>query len=149
MRKVSSHVLATLVILICTSCGQQEKSYHVSGLVTFNGSPASGAVVFFHRQGNGDSANEAVGAPIAIGVAQEDGSFELMSASSGKGLPPGDYVVLVEWKKENGQRQRHGPDLLKGRYADPKKPLLHATVETKANHLSPFELCDASQRPRL
>ena len=142
MRKVSFCVLAALT---CTSCGQQVKIYHVSGVVTFNGSPASGAVVFFHRQGDGNSANEAIGAPIAIAVVQDDGSFELVSGSSGKGAPPGDYVVLVEWKKESGQRQRRGPDQLKRRYADPKKPLLYATIEARANNLPPFELTDTSQ----
>ena len=34
------------------------------------------------------------------------------------------------------------PDVLEGRYADPKRPLLHATVEAKATNLPPFELID-------
>jgi len=39
-------------------------------------------------------------------------------------------------------RPQHGSDILKGRYADPKRPLLHATVEAKANNLPPFQLID-------
>ena len=39
-------------------------------------------------------------------------------------------------------RAHQAPDALKGRYADPKHPLLHATVEAKATNLPPFELTD-------
>ena len=39
-------------------------------------------------------------------------------------------------------RPHQVPDVLKGRYADPKRPLLHATVEAKATNLPPFELTD-------
>lgn len=143
MRTVISRVFAAMAILTCVSCSQRDNIYPVSGVVTYNGSPASGAVIFFHRQG-GDSTNEA---PV-MGVVQNDGSFEVMCGASGKGAPPGEYIVLIEWKKESGLRQRHSADVLKGRYADPNNPLLHVTVEERANNLPPFELSDAPQNPR-
>ena len=122
--------------LACASCGKN--IYPVSGTVTHKGSPAAGAVVFFYRQG-GSPANE----PAIMGIVQEDGSFELMCGSLGKGAPPGDYDVVIEWKqvsvKGEGRPQR-GPDKLKGRYANPKHPLLRAKVEAKTNELPPFEL---------
>jgi hypothetical protein len=104
----------------------------------YNGSPASGAAVFFFRQG-GDS----IKGPAIMGIVQKDGSFELTCGSLGKGAPPGEYDVVIEWKEVSGtskDRPQHGPDILNGRYANPKHPLLHATVEANTNDLPPFEL---------
>jgi hypothetical protein len=132
--------LMAMLVLSCTSCGNKNNIYPVTGQVTYKGSPASGATVFFFRRG-GDSMNE----NMTMGIVQEDGSFELVCGSLGKGAPPGDYDVLIEWKTMNGQnkgRPQHGPDKLKGRYADPKHPLLQATVEAATTNLPPFELTD-------
>lgn len=139
MRKVTLCSTA-MVALACASCGNKNNIYPVSGKVTYQGSPASGATVFFHRQG-GDPMND----HMIMGIVQEDGSFELVCGSLSKGAPPGDYDVLIEWNRGIGQsksRPQHGPDKLKGRYADLKRPLLHATVETEATNLPPFELTD-------
>jgi hypothetical protein len=133
-------VLAMAAALTCISCGNQNNIYPVAGKVTYNGAPAPGAVVFFHRRG-ADSMNE----HMVMGLVQEDGSFELVCGSLGKGAPPGEYDILIEWKPATGQ-QRGRPerrlDKLQGRYADRKNPLMHATIEAKANHLPPFDLTD-------
>jgi hypothetical protein len=134
--------LTAVLGLTCASCGSKNNLYPVSGAVTYKGSPAPGATVFFYRQG-AESMNE----HMIMGIVQEDGSFELVCGSFGKGAPPGEYDVLIEWKQASGQnkgRPQHGPDILKGRYADPKHPLLHASVEAKANDLPPFELTDGA-----
>ncbi|MGO9115069.1 MAG: hypothetical protein ACLP9L_38145 [Thermoguttaceae bacterium] len=139
MKKVVLCQMAALA-LACASCSNEDKHYPVSGKVTYRGSPASGATVFFHRQG-GDSMNN----HMIMGIVQEDGSFELVSGSPGKGAPPGAYDVLIEWRRISGAsrgRPHQVPDLLEGRYADPKRPLLHATLEAKATNLPPFELID-------
>ncbi len=117
-------------------------SYPVSGKVTYKGSPASGATVFFRRPG-GDRMDD----HMIMGIVEEDGSFELVSGLPGKGTPPGAYDVLIEWKRgiigdPSKGRPHQAADVLKGRYADPKHPLLHATVEAKATNLPPFELTD-------
>jgi hypothetical protein len=140
MRKVIFCVTAALV-LACSSCNRNNL-YPVSGKVTYKGSPASGATVFFYPQ-SGKPVNDCM----TIGVVGEDGSFEVVCGSLGKGAPPGEYDVVIEWKPVSVQgkgRPRHGPDKLSGRYADPKHPLLHATVEAKANNLRSFELTDAA-----
>jgi hypothetical protein len=132
-------LMATLA-LACASCSNRNNLYPVSGKVTYKGSPASGATVFFHRQG-GDAMND----HMIMGIVQEDGSFELVCGSLGKGAPPGEYGVLIEWKRVAGQnkgRPQHGPDKLMGRYADPKRPLFYATVEAKATTLPLFDLMD-------
>jgi hypothetical protein len=134
--------LTAALVLACVSCGNRNNLYPVSGTVTYKGAPAAGATVFFHRQG-GDAMND----NLIMGIVDEDGSFELVCGSRGNGAPPGQYDVLVEWKLVAGQgkgRPQHGPDKLKGRYADRKHPLLHATVQARATNLPPFELTDAA-----
>lgn len=124
------------------SCSSQddnhERIYPVSGKLTYNGSPASGAVVVFRRRGA-----QANRGPEIMGVVEGDGTFEIVSGPWGKGAPVGDYDVLVEWTRVTGpgrRRPQTGPDLLQGRYADPHHPLLHAKVEAEENQLPPFEL---------
>jgi hypothetical protein len=138
VRKVVFGVTAALS-LACAACGNNNL-YPVSGKVTYKSSPASGAVVYFHRQG-GDSTSE----PTIMGVVQGDGSFELVCGPLGKGAPPGDYDVLIEWRRVTGEGKRRpqtGPDLLKGRYADPRRPRFHAVVKPETNELPPFVLTD-------
>jgi hypothetical protein len=138
VRKVVFGLTAALA-LTAVSCSNNN-IYPVSGKVTYKGAPAAGAAVFFHRQGS-DPMNE----HLLMGIVQEDGSFELVCGSLGKGAPPGDYDVQIEWKRVTGQGKggpQHGPDKLKGRYADPKRPRLRAVVKAEANHLPPFELTD-------
>jgi hypothetical protein len=123
--------------LTAASCGSNQL-YPVSGKVTYKGAPAAGAAVFFQRQG-GDHMND----HLIMGIVKEDGSFELVCGSLGKGAPPGNYDVLIEWKQITGRnrgRPQRGPDRLQGRYADPKTPRLQATVKAQRNELTPFEL---------
>jgi hypothetical protein len=133
--------MTAALILACIACETRNKIYPVSGTVTYQGAPAAGATVFFQRQG-GDPMNE----HLIMGIVQQDGSFELVCGSLGKGAPPGTYDVLIEWKQASSQgkgRPQHRRDRLKGRYADPKRPLLQARVQAKANTLPPFALTDA------
>ncbi len=144
MRKVVLCLTATWAIA-GASCGDQHNLYPVSGKVTYKGCPATGAAVFFRRQGS-DPASE----HLIMGIVQEDGSFELVCGSLGKGAPPGEYDVMIEWKPATGRKKGgplRAPDRLKGRYADPKQPRLHATVEACATNLPPFELAPDGREP--
>jgi hypothetical protein len=137
--------LAAVLLLACVSCANQGL-YPVSGSVTYEGAPAAGAAVFFYRHG-GDPMND----PMLMGIVQDDGSFEIVCGSLGKGAPVGDYDVVIQWKQPSNQGKglaNHATDKLRGRYADRKRPLLHAMVEAKANLLPPFELrtAPASQK---
>jgi hypothetical protein len=137
MKKRMLCATATLA-LACTSCGNG--LYPVAGKVTYKGKPAAGATVFLRRQG-GDPVNE----HLIMGIVQGDGSFTLACGSVGPGAPPGEYDVLVEWKQGSNQakgRPQKGPDRLKGLYADPKHPRLHAVVKAETNQLPPIELTD-------
>jgi hypothetical protein len=135
-------LLAPAAALACLGCAKGNGIYSVSGTVTYKGAPAAGAYVKFFRQGADPAREQTI-----MGVVQADGSFSLDCGSLGKGAPPGDYTVLIEWKydpslpparspTEAGAR----PDRLKGRYADAKWPLLHAEVRPQNNTLPPFEL---------
>ncbi|QJW98900.1 peptidase associated/transthyretin-like domain-containing protein [Frigoriglobus tundricola] len=131
---------AAVLALSCASCGDTNRIYPVSGRVTYHGAPAAGATVFFYRQG-GDPVNE----HSVMGIVREDGSFELVCGSLGTGAPPGEYDVAIEWKPVSGQskgRPQHGPDKLKGRYADPKRPGFRVTIKPERNVLAPFEVGD-------
>ena len=139
MRKVLWSGMAAIG-LACTSCGNSNNLYPVSGTVNYKGSPAAGATVFLHRKG-GNAMNDHT----IMGIVQEDGSFTLVCGSLGEGAPPGEYDVLIEWKHDLKQPKglnRKGHDRLKGRYADPAHPRLHAVVKAETNHLAPFEVTD-------
>jgi hypothetical protein len=128
------------ISLPCTSCGDSNNLYPVSGTVTYKGKPAAGATVFFHRPGSASMDDHAI-----MGIVQHDGSFTLVCGSSAKGVPPGEYDVLIKWKQNLNQAKglaQKGHDRLKGRYADPQHPRLHAVVRADTNNLDPFELTD-------
>lgn len=129
-----------LLALACASCSNKNNIYPVSGKVTYKGAPAAGAAVFFYRQG-ADPMNE----HMVMGIVQADGSFELVCGSLGTGAPTGEYDVVIEWKQVSGQSKggpQHRPDQLKGRYADPKHPRIHANIKAERNELAPFDLTD-------
>jgi hypothetical protein len=139
MKRLPPYALALLAIA-CASCGNSNCLYPVSGTVTYKGKPAAGAAVFFYRKG-GDPMNEHA----VMGIVQEDGSFTLVCGSLGNGAPPGEYDVLIAWKQDQNQGKglaHRGRDRLKGRYADPKRPRLHAVVHAASNQLAAFELTE-------
>jgi hypothetical protein len=141
-------------LLGLTGCGNPPGLYPVSGKVLWKGEPASGAIVYFHQEGPNPGGAQAV----PSGLVEDDGSFYLAVDNLGSGCPPGKYAVLVEWRDQSGDgvvtigkgksslrkrsKVRSGPDRLKGRYLDIKKPLLHAEVLAQSNPLPPFQLGD-------
>jgi hypothetical protein len=130
--------ISAVLAFACVSCNNG--LYPTSGKVTYKGQPAAGATVYFYRQ-KGDPLNE----HMIMGIVQEDGSFTLVCGPHGKGAPAGEYDVLIEWKQGPNRgkgRVRKMPDKLNGRYADPRRPLLHANLKAEANNLPPFELTD-------
>ncbi len=154
MKRLMWPVLASAIV--AGGCGSPSGLVPVSGKVLYRGEPASGAVVYFHRQAEPGSAG---GGPIPFGIVEDDGSYSLSTDGLGGGARPGTYSVLVEWRDEKGDgvtpvpsrgkvklvkrsRVRSGPDRLKGRYLDIGKPLLHTEVAARSNALPPFELTD-------
>jgi hypothetical protein len=129
-----------LLSISCVGCGNSNGMNPVYGKVLYKNEPAVGATVYFHRKGSSDPLHEQV----PMGVIKEDGTFEL-ACPTGHGALVGEYVVLVEWKEGAGKKRGRSPgldapDRLKGRYLNPRKPLLQAEVKSGTNRLSPFEL---------
>jgi hypothetical protein len=141
MRKLSMCLMAT-VALAGGSCRNPHHLYPVSGKVLYRGQPAVNAAVILRRPDVDPLEQQMI-----MGIVQVDGSFAVVCESYGKGAPPGEYDVLIEWNHDPrltraGSNARHPPDRLKGRYADPKHPRFHVTVKAESNELPPFELTD-------
>jgi hypothetical protein len=150
--------------LACPGC-RPEGLHPVSGRVLYQGEPAAGATVYFHRAGAAAPAVDV----IPTGVVGGDGRFRLASGDA-DGAPAGTYHVLIEWldrpssskggalvrtagpgkgaRKAAAATWRPGPsrvrppDRLNGRYFDIEHPLVKAEVKPGTNNLSPFELTD-------
>lgn len=136
-------VWAALGTLVAMGCGQSGRKpvYPVTGEVFYKGKkPCVGALVVFHPLG---TTGLAVDRP--HGTVQGNGSFTLSTFGEGDGAPEGEYGVTIVWQRPpktaaSGDlaQRRTGPDLLRGRYADPKNPRLKARVEKRPTTLPRF-----------
>ena len=97
----------------------------VTGSVTFRDQPATGAQVVLHPRGHALPDGTA-----ATGVVQADGRFDASIYSDGNGVPPGDYVVTLQWFKviEGPGGAGRGPNVLPKQFADPDSSPLKVTV---------------------
>ena len=121
-------------------CGSSNGVYPVSGQVLYQGAPAVGAAVYFHRKSDGDRLHEHV----PQGIVGEDGTFSLTSPA-GNGALPGEYAVLIEWKEGAGKLRGRGPgldspDRFHGRFMNVNNPQFTVEVKAEKNRLAPFEL---------
>jgi hypothetical protein len=126
-----------LLGLCAASCTREPHRpvFPVRGLVLVRGAPAAQARVTFHSVDTGETARPSA-------VVETDGSFQLSTYLARDGAPAGEYVVTVEWPSASRKQDElnAGPDLLKGRYRDPKSSPLRVRVEERANELEPFRL---------
>jgi hypothetical protein len=130
-------------IAICAllvGCGGDKgwpKRYPVSGKVLVDGKPAVRATVKFNP--SGPHADGKLYAPSTF--TDDDGSFRMTTFEAGDGAPAGEYTVTVvaNYAVKDGQ-DVPVPDLLGGRYSDPKKTPLKVTVREEDNALAPFDL---------
>ena len=163
MKKKPYIAFAAVLLVCCSSCGNKYGLAPVTGKVVFNGSPAVGANVYFHPKAPlPKTAKGEPEYPIPQATVGEDGTFALASGDLGSGAYPGEYKVLIEWRKPDGRpavdptqvnrtteppkgENKFGhlpPDQLKGKYFSLEKPLLSAQVKEGGNQLPTFELTD-------
>ena len=123
-------------------CGESNNRvavYPVRGKVIYRGEPAAGAKVVLYAVEPRDS-----NTPIPEGEVQEDGAFRLTSYEEGDGAPAGRYKATVVWNEPippGMHAESFSPrDRLGGRYSDPNRSGLTATVTEGNNVLEPFEL---------
>ena len=73
---------------------------------------------------------------------KKNGEFRLSTYQSYDGAPAGRYAVTIIYpspeRKENDENI--GPDLLQGRYADPKTSPLKIEVKEQNNNLATFNI---------
>jgi hypothetical protein len=137
----TTRVLPIVLVLILTGCGKKNgiAVYPVKGTVRHAGAPAAGAKVVLYAIDRQDAT-----IPFPTGIVQSDGSFTLTSYSEGDGAPAGAYNVAVEWHEPipaGTNRETFTPhDRLRGKFANPERSNLKATVEAGDNELPPFEL---------
>lgn len=109
----------------------------VTGKVFVDGSPADRAVVGFYSALPLQSRT-----PLATAISEADGTYRPSTYASGDGVPPGDYVVTVAWPRyvEFDGQQIASDDRLQGKYADPAKSTLRATIDGASAEIPPIEL---------
>jgi hypothetical protein len=132
----------------CGGADDREPTYPVQGAIRFQGEPASGAFVVFHREGSpvtqGPAKSEGTTAEPINPSAQvnPDGSFLVTTFRGGDGAPAGDYRVTVQWHKSILQDDTPvaGPNVLPPEYGDPKTTPLKVTVKPEANTVEPWTI---------
>lgn len=124
-----------LVTLLAAGCSKTETDrvpvFPVTGQVTFDGRPAAGAFVVFHRKDN------TVGFPPPRAQVDQQGNFAVSTYVSQDGAPVGEYVVTVELRKvvDKDGEFVPGPNVLPPKYSSPKTTSLVAKINEGENSL--------------
>lgn len=148
----ASAALLIAAALLLPGCGEEVvegriEVIPVQGQLLVKGQPAPGARVTLHP----------VDGPVAeaglypYGIVDESGAFSVTTYQQGDGAPPGEYRVSVVWPDANYQarnaRERDMissgaqlPDKLRGRYADPQRTGLTATITPDTTELPAINL---------
>ena len=125
--------------LILAGCSREggPPVYSTSGKVLVDGKPAGRAEVSFFFQGQAPA-----GMVPPVAVTEADGTFRPSTRASHDGAPAGEYALTVVWKKYRTVQGEDvaGDDQLGGRYADPARSGLKATIHEGDNALPPLEL---------
>jgi hypothetical protein len=110
-----------------TGCGQPAvRTYRVTGTVTFRGKPVPSGVVAFH--------NVDLVSPMAKGMIQPDGTYELTTFRPGDGAPPGECKVTVAATEPGPATETRDPkSLVPLKYLVLSETPLTATVRPEDN----------------
>jgi hypothetical protein len=138
-------VLASMLLLVIgtllAGCGRSGPprviTHQAKGRVTYAGQPAAGAFVVLHPKNQPESL-----APTPTATVQPDGTFALTTYDAGDGVPEGDYVVTVQWRKtvKSGSDYVLGPNLLPAKYGRPETSDIVVHVAAGQSELPPIAL---------
>ena len=134
------------VVLLCLAgCGQKNSNlppqYPVSGTVTLDGKPLTGAGIMFLPRGDTRGTG-------AMGMTDEAGKYTLKTDYGGPGAPEGEFAVTIsKVVNKDGTPYIPNPDVaeageretLPGRFSDSMKTELNAQVGKESNTIN-FEL---------
>jgi hypothetical protein len=134
--------LLGLAILEFGCSGKQDEHrpnvHPVSGKILVAGKAAAGAqAVLFEKGQTGMKAFR------PHGTAGADGIFHLTTFTTDDGAPDGDYALTVTWPSPpvKGQAEdEFGPDRLKNRYSDARRPAAQVTITAETRELPPVDL---------
>jgi len=130
----------------------QPPVYPVKGKVLFHGKPVTGGVVTYELEGGNSPEQKPAGSPNplrATGRIEPDGSFSLVAFSGAEGVPAGKYKVGISSLPPRTEGNlfeaaksatKGNPDVLKGRFADPKTSGLSAQVADDHANQPTFDL---------
>jgi hypothetical protein len=146
-----------LIATVAVACNQATPGrvpvYPAKGKVLYKGSPLAGALVVFEPSGaaaDGTGSANNAGPIRATGRTGLDGTFQLRTYQGNDGAPAGNYRVGVSsvpqksegnlFSSDPATKSKSNPDVLRGRYTDPKTSGLKAEIKTQDNELPPFDL---------
>ena len=144
MRIVNLITLAIFTVFL--GCGSSEPApVSTKGIVkTKGGRPCDNALVVFHPLDQGR-----LNDPKPVATTNAEGQFVLTTFAPNDGALPGQYAVTVVWPGKDpkaskisvsGEGGSVGADQLKGKFGNPSKPLLKATVPKEGAPALDFEV---------
>ena len=148
-------LLCLISAAMLVGCGGSEGHppvFPVKGKVLYKGKPVPGGSVVFELEGDSTSASKAdpgSGPLRATGRIETDGSFRLMAFPGAEGVPAGTYkvgITSIPPRSEGNlldaakSASKGNPDVLRGKYADPKSSGLQAKVVMDQPNEPTFDL---------
>src|SRR5262249_52621690 len=143
-RDGAERLLLVTVTALFLACNQAPEGrpplYPIRGKALYKGQPISGGVVVFELESGdrpGSPAGQGGGPLRATGRIEADGSFRLMAFPGSAGIPAGHYRVGISsipprteanLLEAASSARKGNPDVLHGRYADPKTSGLRVQV---------------------
>ena len=132
-------LLSIACIVLSLGCSSEKnavETFPVSGTVLYKNQPAAGAKVLFFFT---DVKMQEKRLPMPQATVNENGSFQVSCFGDADGAPEGEYRIALVWRREPKAETKgdfRPPDRLEGRYADPLRTGLTATV-IKGNNILP------------
>jgi hypothetical protein len=140
MRRLIPSLLLAAAIAGCHRSAPRFESlptYPVEGRVLVQGKPAEGVQVFLHPRAAAQR-----GKP--RGTTDAEGNFRLRTYHDGDGAPAGEYAVTIYWpgpyNPKMAVEDQMPADRLGGRFMDPARSPLQATVSAGPTTLPPLEI---------
>lgn len=111
-------VCITVLIVGCGNPRNEKPVYQLLGKILVDGQPKDQVQIVLHDVAGVDKSSPTY----PQGFSQADGSIRLSTYADGDGAPEGEYKVTFKLQEYNLlSRSFSGPDMLKDKYADPKK----------------------------
>jgi hypothetical protein len=146
-------MIAAVACLSCGPTGGHPPVYPVKGKVSYKGKPVTEGYVVYELEGGGEakgSPTEPGAGPLrGTGQIRADGTFELRAFPGVEGMPEGHYKVGITSRPgrskagifgAGSQIKKGNPDVLRGRYSDPKTSGLTGEVAKDRPNEPSFDL---------